>query len=83
MAIENYHWESDFAREHQEIGRAEGRAEGLAGSVLRILQRRGLAVSEEVRARVEGCGDTEQLTGWLDRALDVDSAEDIFNGGQG
>ncbi|WP_067708313.1 hypothetical protein [Nocardia yamanashiensis] len=47
-AIENYHWESDFAHEHQAIGRAEGRAEGrtetLAATVLRILDRRGLAV---------------------------------------
>ncbi|MFF0607928.1 hypothetical protein ACFYUD_04565 [Nocardia tengchongensis] len=82
IAIENYHWESDFAREHQAIGRAEGRAEGqaeaLSGSVLRILERRGLAVGETVRARVTDCSDLAQLTGWLDLALVVDSAEKIF-----
>ncbi|MFE3028383.1 hypothetical protein [Nocardia tengchongensis] len=82
IAIENYHWESDFAREHQAIGRAEGRAEGqaeaLSGSVLRILERRGLAVGETVRARVTDCSDLAQLTRWLDLALVVDSAEKIF-----
>ncbi|WP_067535617.1 hypothetical protein [Nocardia crassostreae] len=83
MAIENYHWESDFAREHQAIGRAEGKAEGkveaLAGSVLRILDRRGIAVDEAVRARVTGCSDFDQLTRWLDLALVVESAEQIFD----
>lgn len=89
MAIENYHWESDFAHEHQAIGRAEGRAEGkaegraeaLAGSVLRILDRRGLVVGEAVRTRVTDCSDLAQLTRWLDLALVVDSAEQIFEPG--
>lgn len=81
IAIENYHWESDFAREHQAIGRAEGRAEALAGSVLRILHRRGLDVDEAVRERVNGCSDLAQLTRWLDSALVVESAAQIFEPG--
>ncbi|MGW4121121.1 hypothetical protein [Nocardia sp. NPDC004711] len=79
IAIENYHWESDFAREHQAIGRAEGRAEALAGSVLRILERRGLAVDAAVRARIVGCSDSDLLAHWLDRTLEVDSAEQVFD----
>ncbi|MFI1914135.1 hypothetical protein [Nocardia sp. NPDC020380] len=79
MAIENYHWESDFAHEHQAIGRAEG----LAGSVLRILERRGLAVDDAVRTRIAGCSDLDQLTAWLDRALVVESAERVFDGDAG
>ncbi|MFE2995622.1 hypothetical protein ACFXG4_11490 [Nocardia sp. NPDC059246] len=83
IAIENYHWESDFAREHQAIGRAEGRTEGraeaLAGSVLRILERRGLAVDAAVRARIVGCSDPDLLAHWLDRTLEVDSAEQVFD----
>ncbi|UFS93282.1 hypothetical protein [Nocardia huaxiensis] len=81
MAIENYHWESDFAREHQAIGRAEGQIQALAGSVLRILDRRGLDVDDAVRARVTDCSDLAQLTRWLDLALVVDSAEKIFESG--
>ncbi|UGT43595.1 hypothetical protein LTV02_09525 [Nocardia yamanashiensis] len=79
MAIENYHWESDFAHEHQAIGRAEGRAETLAATVLRILDRRGLTVDDTVRARVTACSDVDQLNGWLDAALVVDSADLIFD----
>ncbi|MFE3189424.1 hypothetical protein ACFXHA_10475 [Nocardia sp. NPDC059240] len=86
MAIENYHWESDFAHEHQAIGRAEGIAEGreearaaLAGSVLRILERRGLAIGEAARARVTDCSNLDELAHWLDLALVVDSAEQLFN----
>ncbi|BAW08195.1 hypothetical protein [Nocardia seriolae] len=84
IAIENYHWESDFAHEHQAIGRAEGRAEALAalaGSVLRVLERRGLQVDDAVRARATSCSDLDQLTRWLDLALTVDSAEQIFDRG--
>ncbi len=81
IAIENYHWESDFAREHQAIGRAEGQVEALSGSVLRILERRGLAVDDAVRARVTNCTDIAQLTHWLDLALVVDSAEKILDPG--
>ncbi|MGW4247937.1 hypothetical protein [Nocardia sp. NPDC004722] len=85
MAIENYHWESDFALEHQAIGRAEGKAEGraeaLAGSVLRVLGQRGIAVSDEIRDRVTGCSDLDQLTRWLDRSLVVARAEQIFDTG--
>ncbi|WP_245717196.1 hypothetical protein [Nocardia jejuensis] len=83
MAIENYHWESDFAHEHQAIGRseglAEGRAQALAGSVLRILDRRGLVVADAVRIGVTDCSDLDQLTRWLDLALVVESAEQIFD----
>ncbi|WP_405487203.1 hypothetical protein [Nocardia sp. NBC_00511] len=83
IAIENYHWESDFAHEHQEIGRVEGRAEGrveaLAGSILRILERRGITVDDVVCARVITCSDADQLTHWLDRALTVSAAEQLFD----
>ncbi|MFJ9364877.1 hypothetical protein ACIRRA_10730 [Nocardia sp. NPDC101769] len=75
IAIENYHWESDFAREHQAIGRAEA----LAESVLRILERRGLSIDAAVRARIVGCSDPDLLAHWLDRTLEVDSAEQIFD----
>ncbi|MFC9898390.1 hypothetical protein ACFVMC_32265 [Nocardia sp. NPDC127579] len=82
MAIENYHWESYFAHEHQAIGRAEGHAKGHAEgrvdmikeSILRILERRGIVVDAAVTARVTGCSDLEQLTQWQDLALEVDTA---------
>ncbi|MCK1798433.1 hypothetical protein MTQ01_20865 [Streptomyces sp. XM4193] len=63
-------------------GKAEGvvagRAEGVAVAVLRVLERRGVSVSEGVRSRVTGCADPELLDLWLDRAFVVAAGEEIF-----
>ncbi len=61
-----------------DVIRAEGRAEGLAEAVLRVLRVRGLAVSEEQRRRALGCTDLEVIGRWLDRAEPVASADDVF-----
>ncbi len=58
--------------------RAEGRAEGLAVSILRVLEGRSVAVPESARERVLGCGDPDTLEVWFDRALSVESAEELF-----
>ncbi|WP_308294420.1 hypothetical protein [Streptomyces sp. XM4193] len=59
-------------------GVVAGRAEGVAVAVLRVLERRGVSVSEGVRSRVTGCADPELLDLWLDRAFAVAAAEEIF-----
>lgn len=59
-------------------GKSEGIAEGKADAVLRVLSRRGLAVSEEIRSRIAGCTDTDMLDRWLDRALIARRAEELF-----
>ncbi|GAB4584227.1 RpnC/YadD family protein [Nocardia sp. IFM 10818] len=59
-------------------GRAEGRAEGLAEAVLRMLDRRGLAVPRDMRDQIMSCTDSERLLAWLDKAVSVDSADDLF-----
>ncbi|WP_406330634.1 hypothetical protein [Streptomyces sp. NBC_00203] len=46
---------------------------------LRILELRGLQVPESVRLRVEACSDLDQLKAWLERALHVTDAEDLFS----
>ncbi|RAJ70665.1 MULTISPECIES: DUF4351 domain-containing protein [unclassified Streptomyces] len=58
--------------------RAEGRAEGRAEDVLRILDRRGVDVPDALRERVAGCTDLAQLDAWFDRAIFVDTAEALF-----
>jgi flagellar biosynthesis/type III secretory pathway protein FliH len=60
-------------------GYAEGFAEGFARAVLWALAARGLTLSEESAERVRGCRDQAQLEIWLDRAIVVDSAEEIFD----
>ncbi|MFL1382145.1 hypothetical protein, partial [Nocardiopsis protaetiae] len=60
-------------------GREEGREEAAANSVLRILNKRGLTVSDDVRARIESCDDLDTLYSWVDKAIDADRAEDLFD----
>ncbi|MFI1730160.1 hypothetical protein ACH40E_13165 [Streptomyces acidicola] len=59
-------------------GEAKGRAEGRAEDILRVLDRRGIEVSEAVRERVTSCTDLEVLGNWLDRSLVASKAEELF-----
>ncbi|WP_217167033.1 hypothetical protein [Streptomyces sp. AC512_CC834] len=61
-------------------GEAKGMAKGMAKAVLRVLENRGLAVPDDVRARVSDCTDLAQLDDWLDRAGTVEQAEELFAG---
>ncbi|MGW2308116.1 hypothetical protein [Actinomadura luteofluorescens] len=74
MKLDNYEWQSEFALTH----RAEGFAEGLVKGLLLLLKARELDVPADVRGRVEGCTDSEQLERWIRRAVNADSVEDIF-----
>ncbi|MEU8799254.1 hypothetical protein [Spirillospora sp. NPDC048819] len=94
MSVKGYEWESDFAKSHRAEGREEGRAEGReeghaegreeghaegeVRALLLVLQSRGIAVSDEVRGRVEGCTDLDQIERWIRRASTVDTAADLF-----
>lgn len=64
--------------EGQAEGKAEGQAAGEATLILRLLEKRGVLVSEGVRERVTSCTDLDTLTLWFDRALAVTVAEDLF-----
>ncbi|MHA5052771.1 hypothetical protein [Streptomyces sp. SD15] len=59
-------------------GEAKGQAKGKAEGVLRVLAARGLPVSDEVRDRITNCTDLTCLDGWLDRAVAVARAEELF-----
>lgn len=65
--------------EGKEEGKAEGEARGEAKGVLRVLEVRGLNVSDESRARISACTDLDRLNDWLDRAGTVEHAEDLFD----
>ena len=57
---------------------AEGKAEGEARVILRVLSARGLEVSAEMRQQVLSCADTSQLETWADRAATATCADDVF-----
>ena len=61
-------------REYEDKAKAEGKAE----DILRILDKRGIALTTEQRERILGCTDLETLNGWFDAALDATSADEIF-----
>jgi hypothetical protein len=71
MAMDLSFYRSPFSRQL----RAEGRAE----AVLIALDKRGVAISDEQRARVAGCIDLDQLDEWLGRAVTATSASEVFD----
>lgn len=57
---------------------ADTRAEDWARSVLTVLERRGIAVTDDLRDRVSGCIDMALLGRWTVRALSATTADDLF-----
>lgn len=76
MATETYEYQSDFTRQLE----ARGEAHGRAVMVLRILARREIDVPTEARERISECTDLDQLDLWGDRAVTVETVEDLFAG---
>ncbi|MFI0480670.1 hypothetical protein [Actinomadura sp. 9N215] len=69
--IKNYEWQSDWAKSHI--------AEGEAKAILLVLEGRGIAVPNDVRERVTGCTDIEQLERWVKRAAVIDTVEELLD----
>ncbi|MFI1374986.1 hypothetical protein ACH4UY_23590 [Streptomyces longwoodensis] len=63
-------------------GREQGSNEVRIGvriqDILRVLRVRGIEVPDAVRERVNSCDDLDVLGTWLDRAVTVGSADELF-----
>lgn len=57
---------------------ARGKMIGAARILLQILPARGIAVPDDVRARIGECTDTDQLEAWAVRAATASTLEDVF-----
>ncbi|MEV0028184.1 hypothetical protein [Nocardia sp. NPDC050793] len=55
------------------------RAEGVCGSILRVLDRRGVAGPAEAHARITAGTDLDTLHTWLNRSLVVTDVRDLFH----
>ena len=66
--------------ESEARGLAEGRAKGVANSILTVLAARKLPVSDDVRGRIEACTDIQTLDLWLVRAATAASPGEVFEG---
>jgi len=60
-------------------GEASGSIKAKVAAILAILAARGVLLSQEVSARIEGCKDAATLDRWIARAATVTSAEEIFS----
>ncbi|WP_026116224.1 hypothetical protein [Nocardiopsis valliformis] len=95
MATGTYEWQSDFARKYVGQGRAEGRAQGLAEgreegreegltqgkreALLQLLDVLAVSVGADARQRIEECTDSDQLDGWIAKAVKVTDADELFD----
>lgn len=77
--LHGYEYRSDFARTYFAEGEARGEARGEAKSILTVLDARGITVPTQVRDRILGCADLEQLQKWLRKALEVNFAADLLD----
>jgi hypothetical protein len=76
--IENYEFQSEFAKLHDARGRAAGRVEGKAESVLSVLEARQIPLSTEQRTQIVACTDLDVLDRWIRRAAIVPSTDELF-----
>ncbi len=67
-----------FFSETQRQSFAQGEAKGKAQSILRVLERRCVAISLDQRERVLACSDIATLDRWLDAAVTAPSTEELF-----
>jgi hypothetical protein len=61
-------------------GKVEGKAEESASLILRVLEKHGIQIPEDIRERITSCTDLDALTLWFDRSLTATTAEDLFTG---
>lgn len=71
MTITTREYQSAFARRY--FGQGEAKA------LLAVLDARGVAVPDEVRADITGCTDIDQLDTWIRRAATAQNVEDLFD----
>ncbi|MGH3209384.1 MAG: hypothetical protein ACRDNO_16650 [Trebonia sp.] len=71
-------YEKTFIEKIHDDGIAEGEAKGKAEAVLRLLDIRGLAPSQEQRQRVAASTNPAQLDRWFDRAITASTAAEVF-----
>lgn len=69
-----YKYQSNFARKYVEQGEARGEARAL----LMFLRELGVSVTDEVRDRIMGCTDVQQLEQWIGRVKSITSADELF-----
>jgi hypothetical protein len=80
-------WKDDFIESYVQIGVEQGLEQGGANAkaqdVLKVMDARGLRLTQEQRAKITATAGITQLDLWFDRALNADTAADVFKGASG
>lgn len=83
VATRTPRYTSEFTERYVQQGREEGREEGLlageAKSLLKILQARGIDLTDAERRRIAECTDPDTLDLWLERALTAATSRELFS----
>jgi hypothetical protein len=66
-------------REGELKGKLEGKLEGKRDTLLRLLTRAGIALTEDERARIQACMDAAILDRWVDNVLEAKTATDVLS----
>ncbi|MQY30650.1 hypothetical protein [Nocardia aurantia] len=56
----------------------DGKIDGEAESLLRVLHRRGFEVTKDVVAKIRACTDRQTIEAWIDRAVDARTLDAVF-----
>ncbi|MFF0970757.1 hypothetical protein ACWDQO_17290 [Streptomyces sp. NPDC003703] len=80
MTAIQYFWRHPLAQQVREEGREQGRLQDRREMTLRIIEWRGIPVTDAIRERVNTCTDLDQLEAWAQRAVRTADAEELFAG---
>ncbi|MBF6127588.1 hypothetical protein [Nocardia brasiliensis] len=67
-----------FRSETSQRIRADGEAKGRAEDIIRILEHRGVPVSDSVRGLILSCREADYLDSWFDRSLVASTMHEVF-----
>jgi hypothetical protein len=67
-----------FAQQLIERGIREGKLDDKRETLLRLLTRAGIALTEDERGRIQGCADPAVLDRWVDNVLGAKTAADVL-----
>jgi hypothetical protein len=75
-------WKDEFIESYVQIGIEQGLEQGAANAkaqdILKVMEARGLKLTQEQRAKVTATAGITQLDAWFDRALTADTAAGVF-----
>jgi hypothetical protein len=71
-------YRTDWLQDAFVKGKAEGAAEAVREALLRVIAKRGFALSPEMKARIDAQTDLQRLERWLEIAVTAASVAEVF-----